>query len=116
MQLAARLVTVAVVVGSLVGCGAPPPEATVDPDAGVVEGPDLEPKICYPGDSDPSKCLSCVGGIMKSWCAAGEFCYGGTCKTETRSAGSACTSSSQCATAYCTDGVCCNVSSCSSGC
>ncbi len=116
MQLAARLVTVAVVVGSLVGCGAPPPETTADPDAGVVEGPDLEPKICYPGDSDPSKCLSCVGGIMKSWCASGEFCYGGTCKSETRSAGSPCTSSSQCATAYCTDGVCCNVSHCSGGC
>lgn len=101
---------------ALSGCSSEAPDSNaVEADSGV-EPPDLHPRFCSPGTSDPANCKTCVGGIMTSWCASGEFCYGGVCKTDTRAAGSACTSSSQCATSYCTDGVCCNVSSCSGSC
>ncbi|MBK7402551.1 MAG: hypothetical protein IPJ34_41560 [Myxococcales bacterium] len=104
-----------IVIASLVlaGCGQASERSEVDQDFGA---PGIGLRLCSPGDSDPSTCKSCVGGVMKSWCATGEFCYGGVCKTETRAAGSACTSAGQCATDHCTDGVCCGVAACAGGC
>lgn len=96
----------------LLACSAADPQDPAESFAAPAPGL----RVCSPGDSDPTTCRSCVGGVLKSWCATGETCFDGVCKVETRAAGSACTAANQCATAFCTDGVCCNVASCGGGC